>query len=210
MRVSDAVYERLRSEIIEWELPPGVSLGEIETSERDGVSRTPVREALARLAAEGLVVAGGRTFRVAPLSRQHVIEYYELREALEIACVRLAAKRRQIERFETIVEDLRAAIVRPDVLDSGRLAFLSSELDSAIEEAAGSRYISAALDDLGGQMARVRYYSAADATRLLRSAEEHILIAEAIIEGDELHAVSAMTIHLRNSLTTVLRSLPES
>lgn len=59
VRVSDAVYERLRSEIIEWELQPGVSLGEIETSERVGVSRTPVREALARLAAEGLVVAGG-------------------------------------------------------------------------------------------------------------------------------------------------------
>ena len=67
VRVSDVVYEQIRSEIIEWDLKPGASLGEIETAERVGVSRTPVREAFARLAAEGLVVTSGRTVRVAPL-----------------------------------------------------------------------------------------------------------------------------------------------
>ena len=59
-------------------------------------------------------------------------------------------------------------------------------------------------------MARVRYYSATDAVRTIRAAEEHILIAEAIVAGDELHAVSAMAVHLRNSLAVVLRSIPES
>lgn len=189
---------------------PGASLGEIETAERVGVSRTPVREAFARLAAEGLVVTSGRTVRVAPLSRQHVIEYYELREALECASVRLATKRRDPERFELIAQELREAIAHPNSLDAARLSHLSTELDAAIEEAADSRYISAALDDLGGQMARVRYYSATDAVRTIRAAEEHILIAEAIVAGDELHAVSAMAVHLRNSLAVVLRSIPES
>lgn len=209
VRVSDVVYEQIRSEIIEWDLKPGASLGEIETAERVGVSRTPVREAFARLAAEGLVVTSGRTVRVVPLSRQHVIEYYELREALETASVRLAAKRRDPVRFDAIIRELRASLEGLEELDPNRLYLLASELDAAIEEAAASRYISSALDDLGGQMARVRHYSRSDGERLARAAEEHIVIAEAILAGDELLSVSATTVHLRNSLATVLRSLPE-
>jgi DNA-binding GntR family transcriptional regulator len=168
------------------DLKPGASLGEIETAERVGVSRTPVREAFARLAAEGLVVTSGRTVRVAPLSRQHVIEYYELREALETASVRLAAKRRDPVRFDAIIRELRASLEGLEELDPNRLYLLASELDAAIEEAAASRYISSALDDLGGQMARVRHYSRSDGERLARAAEEHIVIAEAILAGDEL------------------------
>ena len=85
----------------------------------------------------------------------------------------------------------------------------AAKFDAAIEEAAASRYISSAFDDLGGQMARVRHYSRSDGERLARAAEEHIVIAEAILAGDELLSVSATTVHLRNSLATVLRSLPE-
>ena len=81
---------------------------------------------------------GGRTFRVSPLSRQHVIEYYELREALECASVRLATKRRDPERFELIAQELREAIAHPNSLDAARLSHLSTELDAAIEEAARS------------------------------------------------------------------------
>jgi DNA-binding GntR family transcriptional regulator len=57
MRASDKAYAALRSDIIEWRLPPGSVLAEVELSERLGVSRTPVREALARLSAEGLAEA---------------------------------------------------------------------------------------------------------------------------------------------------------
>src|SRR5690606_27242041 len=94
VRASDVAYARLRSEIIDWQLEPGTPLSEIETAERLGVSRTPVREALARLTAEGLVSSVGRTARVAPLSLELVIELYELREALETHAARLAARRR--------------------------------------------------------------------------------------------------------------------
>ena len=49
MRASERAYEVLRGEILEWDLPPGAVLGEVELAERLGISRTPVREALSRL-----------------------------------------------------------------------------------------------------------------------------------------------------------------
>ncbi len=73
MRASEVAYSRLRDDIIHWRLEPGTPLGEVELSERLAVSRTPVREALSRLIAEGLVSNdSGRTAIVAPaLARRH-------------------------------------------------------------------------------------------------------------------------------------------
>src|ERR1700733_11927879 len=93
MRASETAYQRLRDEIIQWKLEPGTPLGEVETSLRLGVSRTPLREALSRLIAEGFVRTGpGRTAVVTSLSRRDIVELFELREALETQAARLAAR----------------------------------------------------------------------------------------------------------------------
>ena len=90
MRASETAYQLLRDEIIQWKLEPGTPLGEVETSQRLGVSRTPLREALSRLVAEGLVRTGpGRTAVVTSLSRDDIVELFELREALETQSARL-------------------------------------------------------------------------------------------------------------------------
>lgn len=204
VRASDAAYERLRSEIIDWQLEPGTPLGEIETAARLGVSRTPVREALARLAAEGLVSSVGRTARVSPLSRDLVIELYELREALETHSAKFAARRRDPHRFERILAEYRpGGDPEPE-----RPYALADELDAAIDEAADNRYIRAELAALRGQMARVRRHAHSDPERLRRATDEHLLIAEAILAGDESLAMHATAVHLHNSLAHVLGSLP--
>ncbi|QJY48033.1 GntR family transcriptional regulator [Pseudonocardia broussonetiae] len=209
MRASDIAYEHLRAEIIDWVLEPGTPLNEIETAERIGVSRTPVREALARLTAEGLVASIGRTARVAPLSRERIIELYELREALETSAAKFAARRRDPARFQALLDRFR---VDPDdgEPDPQRAFLLAGALDEAIDEAAGSRYIRAELDDLRGQMARVRNHSQASATRLRRAGEEQILIIEAILAGDETLAVHATAVHVHNSLVSILEFLPQA
>lgn len=208
MRASDVAYEQLRQEIIDWVLKPGTLLGEIETAERIGVSRTPIREALARLAAEGLVAASGRTAIVAPLSHKHVVELFELREALETQAARLAARRRDPERFAALLTEFRRGPEEGQPLDGRRPYFLSSELDSAIDEAADSRYLRSALEDIRGQIARVRFHARSNADRLSQATFEHTQIVEAILEGDEVFAAQVTAVHLRNSLADVLGSLP--
>ena len=96
-------YERLRTLIVRGRLVPGVPLVEAEVAERLGVSRTPVREALLRLGAEGLAitVGGGERPRlaVAPLSRAEAEELYRVTGALEGMAARAIAMRGASERL---------------------------------------------------------------------------------------------------------------
>lgn len=208
VRASDVAYEQLRQEIIDWVLKPGTLLSEIETAERVGVSRTPVREALTRLAAEGLVSASGRTAMVAPLSRSHVIELFELREALETQAARFAARRRDPEKFSLLLEEFRRGPEAGQPVDPARPYFLANELDAAIDEAAGSRYLQTALEDIRGQISRVRFHAHSNPVRLERATLEHMQIVDAILAGDEMFAAQATAVHLRNSLSNVLEFLP--
>lgn len=207
-RAGDRAYARLRAEIIDGELAPGAPLGEIEQSERIGVSRTPLREALARLTAEGLVVAPGRTARVAPLEREDVIALYELREALEVHAARLAARRRDPARFEELLTVVGGGAGAG--ADAERPYRVADLLDAAIDEAVGNARLAAELDAVRAQMARVRRRAHADPERLARATDEHARIAEAIRDGREDLAAAATTVHLAASLEHVLASLPAS
>ena len=100
MRAGERAYRTLRSEILDGALEPGTVLQEVEQSIRLGVSRTPVREALRRLAADGLVEAGGRGTVVTGIDRDDIVSLYELREAVEGKAAALAARRRDEGRFD--------------------------------------------------------------------------------------------------------------
>src|SRR6266478_1264515 len=87
-------HDHLREEILAGRLQPGTELAEVALSEQLGVSRGPIREAIGRLAAEGLVtVRPRRGAIVRSLSPEELIESYQVREALEVLAVRLAVPR---------------------------------------------------------------------------------------------------------------------
>lgn len=214
MRASEVAYRRLRDDIIHWRLEPGTPLGEVETAERIGVSRTPVREALTRLASEGLVDTGtGRTARVSALSRDSIQQLFELREALETQAARLAARRRDATVFEALRAEFLEQQVSPTSADESagdeqRTYVLADALDTAIDQAAGSAYLATALRDLRGHLARVRRTARSNPVRLERASAEHVLIIDAILAQDEVLAAQATAVHLHNSLATVLATLP--
>src|SRR3546814_4189157 len=88
-------YEAIRSRIVSLDRTPGAGLDEVRLVRDLGLSRTPVREALVRLAAEGLVVMlPNRTARVAPLGLQDVKEHLEAFELVQRIATRFAARRR--------------------------------------------------------------------------------------------------------------------
>src|ERR1700761_4347382 len=100
LRASDRAYLTLRGEILDADLRAGTVLAEVEQSQRLGVSRTPLREALGRLAPEGpFSPHSGRGVVVTEVSADNVVELFELREALEVQAARLAARRRDVVRF---------------------------------------------------------------------------------------------------------------
>jgi DNA-binding GntR family transcriptional regulator len=197
----------LREEILHWSLLPGTQLSEIDLAERLGVSRTPLRAALARLALEGLVdTSRGRTGVVSDVSAESITELFELREALETHAARLAARRRDPAVFAALVARFAAA---PELLRAGTDAYyaLVAEFDAALDEALGNSVYRGALDGVRLHLTRARRIATDNPERLLRSAEEHQLICAAIRDGDAALASSATTVHLHASLTTILDTL---
>src|SRR5436190_22723903 len=91
--LTEAIYEQLRSEIVRGQLRPNERLVEAEIAERLQVSRTPVRESLQRLAADGLVVSRRRGWVVYEHTIDQIRDIYETRIALEGYATRLAAER---------------------------------------------------------------------------------------------------------------------
>src|SRR5690606_603678 len=106
MRAVDAAYRSLYCGIVSWDIPPGTVLAEVEQAERLGLSRTPIREAFARLTAEGLLVPlPGRGLVVSDLSRETVVELFELRAVLESQAARLVAQRRDPAPFVVLRDE---------------------------------------------------------------------------------------------------------
>jgi DNA-binding GntR family transcriptional regulator len=215
MSQGERVYEALRAEILEWKLPPGAVLGEVELSQRLGVSRTPVREALPRLAREGLVrLTPGRGAVVSDLSMTSIAQLFQMREALETYAARLAARRGDAAVFQALAADLEAARPRltgPDVPADEYAAYyeLVGRLDVAIEKAADNSYLSTSLNELRGHLTRLRRLAAHNSMRMLVSVDEHLAICRAIIERSETRAAQATAVHIHNSLRYVLSVLVE-
>ncbi|MGW9166308.1 GntR family transcriptional regulator [Agromyces sp. NPDC055658] len=212
MRASERAYRALREEILDGVLAPGTALAEVEQANRLGVSRTPVREALARLEADGLATAASaRVLQVSALDAASIVSLYEVREALEGQASRLAARRRDPARFAELRRRLAEAPELLDGGDDGLRAYYDvvDALDDEIEAAVANPMLAAALQSARLHSARVRRLARQHPERLRAAASEHLLIVDAIIAGDTDLAAHATHVHLHLSLRHALASIEE-
>ena len=108
--LDEKAYLQIKKAILDCTLPPGASLIETRLAEELGVSRTPIRKAIARLEQEGFVTAApSKGYNVAEISLQEIREMYQLREILECHLVRETAKQFAQEELEKMESALRAA-----------------------------------------------------------------------------------------------------
>ena len=210
MRASDRAYSALRAQILEGELEPGAVLAEVEQSTRLGVSRTPLREALARLSADGLVSThSGRGVVVTDVDLGRIGELFEVRSALEQQAARLAARRRDRAVFEALQAEFRRAHELLDDDDPVRHDYyeLVARLDAAIDEATHNPLLVTTLAGVRTHVARIRRLSHDDPERLREAAREHLMIIDAIVDGSESLAAHATQLHLHRSLKNILGSI---
>ncbi len=207
MRASDRAYATLLDEIQSGALPPGAVLAEVEQATRLGVSRTPLREALGRLAADGLVEqASPRVTVVAGIDADDIRALFTVRRALEEMAARLAASTPDRSVFTALAAEFAAA----EPADRADAYYaLIARFDAAIDAAVVNDYLTSALRTVRTHLVRVRRMARDNPVRLGESAREHELIASAIAAGDGELAAHATHVHLHNALTTILESLPE-
>lgn len=213
VRASDRAYQALRDDIVEWRLAPGTILGEVEQAARLGVSRTPLREALSRLMTDGLVASqSGRGLVVTDVSVDNIRELFDVRKALEVKAMRLAA----IHHTGDIFAELEREFVEVPALlahdDSDRSAYfdLVRRFDDAVDDAVQNDYLTGALNSLRTHLVRVRRLAKDNPERLAAAAKEHLLIVQAIVAGDPELAAHATHVHLHHALTSALAMAAES
>lgn len=208
-RASERAYAILLDEIQSGVLPAGAVLAEVEQAERLGVSRTPLREALRRLAADGLAVQQSpRVTVVAGLDVDDIRALFEMRRALEETAARLAALRGDAAVFRALAAEFSTVdLSGPD----GRDAYygLIARLDAQVDAAHGNDYITSALRTVRTHLVRVRRMARDKPERLAASASEHQLIARALAAQDAELAAHATHVHLHNALDSILSSLLE-
>lgn len=192
---ADYVKERIREAIQAGRYQPGERIRETEVAEWLKVSRTPVREALRRLESEGLVTfMSWRGVVVADLDRQQVSELYAMREVLEGAAARLAA--RHIGDAE--IDLLEGLLSRADACreDSGALAAINRQFHETIYAAAHNRYLTQTLEQLRNALALLRGTTFAVPGRAGTAAAEHGAILKAIRDRDPDAAEAAARNHI--------------
>ena len=192
------VHEHLREEIISGRLIPGTELHEAALARSLGVSRGPIREALGRLATEGLVAIRPRRGAVVrALSNDEFIEAYQVREALEMMAVRLAVPRLTAEdqvAMERLIEEMAS---RAEAEDVQGFFEANTEFHQRFFEVAGNRMLSELYRQLRGQIDRHRLRSLELRGNLRRSIEEHRAILWAARTGDVERAVRLASDHIR-------------
>lgn len=194
---TETAYRLLEEQIVTMELAPGALLSESELSLQLGLGRTPVREALQRLASEHLVeIMPRRGIRVAPVDVGKQLRLLEVRRLLEEHGAAMAARRGDTAtrtRLEEIATAMEAAGGEGDYMSFLRL---DREFDELLERAADNEYAAAMLRQLHGLSRRFWHYYYRHEDDLPEVARMHAEVARAVARGDEAAARNACRAHM--------------
>ena len=198
MRLSEKAYHLIKEKIISLELEPLTVIDEQALMDDLGLGRTPIREALHRLAAEGLVIiAPRRGMFVAEISITDLQKIFEVRMLLEGFCARLAAARvteRQIAQMEAVLDELSQ--VPAGDSSSPALMSIDERLHRLMYEAADNEFLADSLDRLHALSMRL-WYLVLDRMRDVReSIEEHREIVAMLKVGDGEQAEALVQHHI--------------
>jgi DNA-binding GntR family transcriptional regulator len=201
---ADYAYHHLRREIAHGTLPAGEPINQEAVARAAGVSVTPLREALRRLATEGFVqIAAHRDARVAPLTPEDARNLREMRAPLEALAVSLAAERITDEQRDVIRELARQLEPLDDQADE-RALDVHRRFHAAFWDAADNPLLTSTLDLLWDRADRYRRQSLdrlrGSGTRRTADFEQHFELMELVFAGEPDRAAELMRRHVEQSL----------
>ena len=208
-------YLQLKHEIESGVLKPGESLSESELVGRTGASRTPVREAVRRLASEGLIILEPRrapmVSRISIAGARALFEFRRLIEPAAAASVArsiVGGQEKIADAFRALRERFEALHERP-VSNEFEVDFaeLTSRFDSLLNDFVPNEHLSRSIAELRPHTRRLRTIAHADYARLHDSIQEHIEMCDALAAGDDQRASAAMTQHLFHVEKSVFKHL---
>jgi DNA-binding GntR family transcriptional regulator len=198
------VYERLRDDVLALRLVPGERLSERNLERRLGASRTPIREALMRLEAEGLVQRGEGGLRVAPIDLAELLEVFELRMEVEALAVRLACARSDHARLDALQARMDSVLADPS---PDAWYEIGTDYHVEIAGLSGNRFVHRSVRDAVTRIARARWLMASSETGRLAAHREHTEIVRMIRENRPTEAEAAIRAHIAIVRESLVRAL---
>ena len=199
------VATRLRQRIVEGHIAPGAKLNERELSESLKVSRTPLREAIKMLAAEGLVeLLPNRGAIAVELTEDDVLATFEVMAGLEAMSGELAARRitdGELAEIRAMHFEMMAAYTRRDLSAYYRL---NSQIHRAINAAAKNKVLTATYNQVNARLQALRFRSNQDGAKWKRAVKEHEQMILALAARDRAAMRDVMITHVRNKRDSVL------
>lgn len=206
--LSDLAYRRLEEAIVTLSLRPGAVLTEAQMIELVAVGRTPVREALIRLAQQGLVeILPRKGVAVTAIDAIDVMAALDAREVLERLIAAEAARRAGPGERSAILAKARAMREAAQADDVNAYMRLDKELDTLVAAAARSPYASRAVEPLQALIRRAWYFFDRQVD-LVPAAQHHVILAQTLVAGEPgaaAEASDALMGHLRAGLLAALR-----
>ena len=206
---TEQVCEFIKEVILSGQYEPGQRLNEVELSEAIGTSRSPIREAFQRLAKEGLVnlVPRKGAYVKAPDQRE-LGDLFEVREALELSSVTLAAERATASDLVELLQFLsrtRSAIKNREY----RQYPWNLDFHRQIAKCAKNKYLEEKIYEVNAQLLLARQKSGSEVGRASEAFKEHKLILDALANGDPIGAQRLMKEHIRISRENIMKLFGE-
>jgi len=201
--LADQVYDVIEQKILNGDYPAGEVLSESRLTEELGVSRTPIREALARLQNEKLVETSAAGTVVLGITGQDVKDMYEIKRYLEPHVCSLAIDRiseEALKRMEEIVEQQEFYEMKHNL---DQLRNLDTQFHDIIYSSCGSPIFQSVLSPIHHKLLKYRKASLENSDRSLHSVEEHRAIYEAIKEKDKKRVEELMTNHIDHAYNSI-------
>lgn len=204
----DKIYHTLKSKIIEGDLEEGRKITESEVANLMGVSKTPAREALKSLAANGFItIKKNKRMEIARISLRDIREVYQIRIVLDGLGARLAAERieqKDIEKLTDIINKMEELVKKKDFKAYSNHANRFHNLITSISD---NKNLENIINSLREKTDRYRIKSIRFEGRLTDSFKEHKEILKALIEGNSKQISEKCEIHIQNALKNILRNI---
>jgi DNA-binding GntR family transcriptional regulator len=206
----DVIFEKLQKAIINKKLEQGEIITEKQISREFGVSRTPVREALYKLTATGLIrIIPNKGFLISKWSIKEIKDVFEIRIVLERMAVELFIKnisQENVERLEEIIRKTEKVVKENNFMKAVKM---NDKFHGLIIEKSNNREMFNMMEPLKNKINIFRLISISTPSRLEKSLEEHKRIFNSIAKKDIVNAKRLIEIHIRKVFEIIEKKLLE-
>lgn len=204
---TELAYEKIKQLILEEEIQPGDMIGENQVAEYLNMSRTPIREAIRRLEAEGVLYAkkGLGTF-LRTLTLKDIKDIFEVRESLEIIAAHTAIKEITYEEVDELKDEFLTLLERyhsGETIDKMEFGRIDGKIHSLVVERSENEYVKILMEQINFKVSRYRMISYKVALDLEESTRQHLDLLDCIKERNEEKFAKHIAEHIRWSLRII-------